>query len=155
MKLTSTFKQGEFIPKKYTCDALDISPPLQISDVPSGAKSLALIVDDPDAPSKTWLHWTVWNIPVDTTDIPEGVGSLKGQKEKYKSPLWLEGTTDFGRTGYGGPCPPSGTHTYRFKLYALDKMLVLEQGATLAQLENAMKGHVIAQAELDGEYKRG
>ena len=142
MKLTSTFKQGEFIPKKYTCDALNISPPLQISDVPANAKSLALIVDDPDAPSKTWLHWTVWNIPADTKEISED------------AKIGVEGMTDFGRTGYGGPCPPNGTHTYRFKLYALDKVLALEQGATLAQLEAAMQGHIIAQTELDGEYKR-
>lgn len=142
MKLTSVFKQGEPIPALYTCDGKDTSPPLKISDVPKDAKSLALIVDDPDAPAGTWVHWVVYDIPQETREIPEG------------AKIGLEGMTDFGKLGYGGPCPPDGWHTYRFKLYALDKMLDLKEGETNAQLEKAMEGHVIAQAELDGEYIR-
>ncbi len=142
MKISSVFNNGDNIPKKYTCDGQDISPALKVNDVPATAKSLVLIVDDPDAPRGTWTHWTVWNIPPTTKDIPEG------------AKLGVEGITDFGTIGYGGPCPPSGSHTYRFKLYALDKMLDLRRGASLSELEKEMNGHVIAQAELDGEYQR-
>lgn len=143
MKITSSvFEQNQAIPSKYTCDADDVSPPLSISEVPEEAKSLALIVDDPDAPAKTWVHWVVWGINPQTKDIAEG--TVPG----------TEGTTDFGRTGWGGPCPPSGTHRYFFKLYALDTELDLDTSATKADLEKAMEGHILDQAELIGLYQR-
>jgi len=144
MKLTSSaFEDGGDIPAKYTCDGADVSPPLQISGVPGEARSLALVMDDPDAPRGTFDHWVVWNIPPDTTVIPEGA-----------SPRGVVGRNDFGKTAYGGPCPPSGTHTYRFKLYALDAMLELPAGSTKKDLEGAMKGHVLAEALLKGKYSR-
>ena len=144
MKLTSSaFKDGGNIPSRYTCDGDDISPPLQISDVPEKAEMLALVMDDPDAPMGTFDHWLVWNIPKDTTEIKEGV-----------EPEGIQGRTDFGKIGYGGPCPPSGTHTYRFKLYALSKRLDLEEGARKSQLEEAMKGYIIEEVVLRGKYSR-
>lgn len=146
MTLSSfAFKHNELIPKKYTCDGDDISPPLAISGVPAHAKSLALIVDDPDAPAKTWVHWTVWNITPQTTEISENSAPIGA----------FEGITDFGKPGYGGPCPPSGTHRYFFKLYALDILLTLPQTARKADLEKAMQGHILDTAELIGLYKRG
>lgn len=145
MRLESpAFAHNQPIPTKYTCDGEDVSPPLKIFDVPANAKSLALIMDDPDAPRGTWLHWTVWNIPPDTQEIAEN-SVPQGA---------VEGMTDFGRPGYGGPCPPSGTHRYFFKLYALDTMLNLPPGAKLSELEAAMSGHILAQAELIGLYSR-
>lgn len=140
---SSAFADGGSIPSKYTCDGQDISPPLQVSGVPDGAESLALVMDDPDAPTGTFDHWLVWNIPPDTTDIPEDT-----------EPEGVQGRTDFGNLGYGGPCPPSGTHTYRFKLYALDARLDLAEGARKANLESAMEGHILAQAGLNGNYSR-
>ncbi len=140
---SSAFADGGSIPSKYTCDGQDISPPLQISGVPDGAESLALVMDDPDAPTGTFDHWLVWNIPPDTTDIPEDT-----------EPEGVQGRTDFGNLGYGGPCPPSGTHTYRFKLYALDARLDLAEGARKADLESAMEGHILGQAGLNGKYSR-
>lgn len=145
MKITSSvFQYGERIPKRYTCDGEDVNPPLQFHDIPQGAKSLVLIMDDPDAPGQTWLHWTVFNIPPQTTTIDEG--DLPQEAK--------EGKTSFGRTGYGGPCPPSGVHRYFFKLFALDTILDLPHGATLQELEEAMNGHILAQAELMGTYSR-
>lgn len=144
MNLTSVFAQGEKIPSKYTCDGDDISPELIISEVPKEAKSLALIVDDPDAPVGLFVHWVLYDIPVSTVEF----SSLNVPKGA------IEGMTNFGRVGYGGPCPPNGEHRYFFKLYALDKMLELPPKATKAQVENAMKGHVIEKAELMGVYKR-
>jgi Raf kinase inhibitor-like YbhB/YbcL family protein len=144
MKITSSaFHEGASIPSKFTCDGADTSPPVQIADVPSGAKSLALIVDDPDAPSGLFTHWTVWNIPVQTGAIGEG-----------SAPKGVQGTNDFGKSGYGGPCPPSGTHRYYFKVFALDRELNLPFDAKRGQLDAAMKGHVIAQDELMGRYSR-
>lgn len=144
MKITSTaFRHNESVPSQYTCDADDISPPLQLSEAPEGTQSLALIVDDPDAPGKTWVHWLVWNMPADTTTLEEGA-----------TPPGTEGTTDFGKTGWGGPCPPSGTHRYFFKLYALDTELDLDPSATKAELEDAMRDHVLDQAELIGLYQK-
>lgn len=140
-------KEGEelIIPRKYTCDGRDINPPLQISGTPVGAKSLALIVDDPDAPRGTWVHWTVWNTSPEITSIAENSVPTGA----------VEGTTDFGRTGYGGPCPPSGTHRYFFKIYALDTFLNnLQSSATKADLEQAMQNHILDRAELVGLYKR-
>jgi Raf kinase inhibitor-like YbhB/YbcL family protein len=144
MKITSSaFQQGANIPSKFSCDGANTSPPLQISDVPSEAKSLVLIVDDPDAPSGLFTHWAVWNISPQTSTIGEG-----------STPKGVQGTNDFGRSGYGGPCPPSGTHRYYFKIFGLDRDLDLPFGAKRSQLDAAMKGHVIAQGELMGRYSR-
>lgn len=135
------FQNNEQIPSEYTCDGENISPELEISEIPENTVSLALIMDDPDAPSGTFTHWLAWNIP------------LKTKIEKGES-LSPSGITGFGKTGYGGPCPPSGTHRYYFKLYALDTNLDLNDGATRQELENAMQGHVIKQGILMGTYKR-
>lgn len=144
MKLTSSaFENEGNIPSKYSCDGNGINPPLDISDVPAGAVSLALIADDPDAPSGTWVHWLVWNMPVSTQAIAEGF-----------KPQGIEGTTSFGSTGYGAPCPPSGTHRYYFKLYALDIELNLGADADKSALETAMKGHILEEAKLMGKYSR-
>lgn len=144
IKITSpAFAEGEMIPRKYTCDGDDISPPLQISDVPENTKALALIMDDPDAPVGGWDHWIVFNIPASISQINEG-----------EEPQGTTGKNSWGRTGYGGPCPPSGTHRYFFKLYALDTMLDLEQGASKKKILKAMEGHILAQGKLMGKYKR-
>jgi len=144
MKITSSaFQQGGNIPSKFSCDGANTSPPLQISDVPSGAKSLVLVVDDPDAPSGLFTHWAIWNISPQTSTIAEG-----------STPKGVQGTNDFGRSGYGGPCPPSGTHRYYFKIFALDRELDLSSSAKRSQLDAAMKGRVIAQGELMGRYAR-
>src|SRR3982750_3862946 len=138
MNITSSaFQQGENIPSKFTCDGGDTSPPLQIAEVPSGAKSLALVVDDPDAPSGLFTHWIVWNISPQTNVIAEG-----------SAPKGVQGKNDFGKPAYGGPCPPSGTHRYYFRIFALDRELDLPARTTRGQLDSAMKGHVIAQGEL-------
>jgi len=144
MKITSSaFQQGGNIASKFSCDGPNTSPPLQISDVPSGAKSLVLVVDDPDAPSGLFTHWAVWNISPQISRIPEG-----------STPKGVQGTNDFGKSGYGGPCPPSGTHRYYFKIFALDRELDLPSSAKRSQLDAAVKGHVIAQGELMGRYAR-
>ena len=144
MKITSSvFQEGGNIPPKFTCDGGDTSPPLQIAEVPSRAKSLALVVDDPDAPSGLFTHWIVWNISPQTNTIAEG-----------STPKGVHGTNDFGKSGYGGPCPPSGTHRYYFKIFALDRELDLPPGTKRNQLVAAMKGHVVAQGELMGRYSR-
>lgn len=132
------------IPPRYTCDGTDDNPPLSIENVPAAAKSLALVVDDPDAPGKTWVHWVVWKIAPNTREIREGT-LPKGA---------VQGTNDFGKRRYGGPCPPSGRHRYFFRLYALDDAVDPGQGATKARLEAAMKGHVVGKAELVGVYRR-
>ncbi len=145
MKLASKeFTNNGTIPSNFTCDGEDMSPSLIIEGVHSNAKSLALIMDDPDAPRGTFVHWVAWNIPPSTVEISRG-----------KEPQGIQGKTDFGRTGYGGPCPPFGTHRYFFKIYALDTMLKLSQGSTKKDLENEMKGHIIDKAEIVGLYKRG
>ena len=144
MKLTSTdFEHEGMIPSEITCDGRDISPELSINDVPEGAKSLALIMDDPDAPGGTFVHWVVWNIPPETGSIERGT-----------EPEGVQGRTGFGGRGYGGPCPPSGTHRYFFKLYALDDELDLREGASKRELEEEMEAHIIAKAELMGKYSR-
>ncbi len=154
MELTSqAFKNGGEIPSKYSCQGEDISPPLSWSGVPSGTKSLALIVDDPDAPDPanpkmTWVHWVLFNIPPQVTTLPEGV------KEAELPPGVKSGLNDWQRTGYGGPCPPIGRHRYFFKLYALDRVLDGLDLPTKAELEAAMKGHVLAKAVLMGTYKK-
>ena len=144
MKITSSaFQEGGNIPSKFTCDGGDTSPPLQIAEIPSGAKSLALIVDDPDAPSALFTHWIIWNISPQTNAIAEG-----------SAPKGVQGTNDFGKSDYGGPCPPSGTHRYYFKIFALDRELDLPSGTKRSQLDAAMKGHVVAQGELMGRYSK-
>jgi hypothetical protein len=150
MKITSSaFTQGDMIPKKHSCDGEDISPPLQFDEVPENSKSLVLICDDPDAPMGTWVHWVIYNIAADTEALPEDVSSsdLKDKGAKL-------GMTNFGRPGYGGPCPPGGTHRYFFKLYALDITLSLSEGATKQEVLASMEGHVLADAELMGKYRR-
>lgn len=141
---SSVFKNNQYIPAKYTCDGDNINPPLEFSNVPSQAKSLVLIVDDPDAPSGTWVHWVVFNIDP----------KLKKIFENSAPSTAIEGITSFGRIGYGGPCPPSGIHRYFFKLYALDTKLDLNKNANKNDVEAAMNGHVLATAELIGLYKR-
>jgi Raf kinase inhibitor-like YbhB/YbcL family protein len=144
-KITSSaFDHEGSIPSRYTCDGANINPPLKIENVPSPAKSLALIVDDPDAPSKTWVHWVAWNIDPKIAEI----------KENSVPRGAVQGMNDFRKHNYGGPCPPSGTHRYYFKLYALDTMLDLGNHAEKMELEKAMKGHIIGQTELMGKYKK-
>ncbi|MFH1046271.1 MAG: YbhB/YbcL family Raf kinase inhibitor-like protein [Candidatus Omnitrophota bacterium] len=142
MKLTSKeFQHNGLIPKKFTCQGSDVNPSLTIENVPAKTKTLVLIVDDPDAPRGTWVHWVAFNIPV-ITQIQEN--SIPG----------VQGYNDFGRVNYGGPCPPSGTHRYFFKLYALSSELELEEGATKEEVEKAMAGRILDQAELIGLYKK-
>src|SRR5262249_46672194 len=147
------FQQNGHIPSKYTCDGEDVSPPLAWEGAPNGAKSLVLIIDDPDAPDPkapkmVWVHWVVYNMPPDTNSFPENAG-------KARSPQGASlGLNDFKKTGYGGPCPPIGRHRYFHKLYALDIMLDLRD-ATKSQIERAMRGHVLANAELIGTYQKG
>ncbi len=143
MRLSSpAFASGEAIPARHTCDGRDVSPPLVIEDIPQGTACLALIMDDPDAPAGTWDHWVAYDIPV-TATVPEGVRSLG-----------VAGRNSWRRTGYGGPCPPSGEHRYYFRVYALDARLGLREGAGKGQVLEAMKGHVLAEATLMGRYSR-
>jgi len=142
MKITSSdFENNGHIPPKFTCQGEDINPPLLIDGIPEGTKTLALIVDDPDAPMGTWIHWVVFNIPV-VSKIEEN--TIPGK----------QGSNDFGRKDYGGPCPPSGTHRYFFKIYALDSKLNLEEGTSKQELEKGMQGHILDNAELIGLYKK-
>ena len=147
MQLTSTaFAEGGTIPKEYSGDGADRSPPLRWSGAPAGTKSFALIADDPDAPRGTWVHWVLFNLPPETTELPEGVKLPSGA---------IQGKNDFGNIGYGGPAPPRGKpHRYYFKLYALDSMLNLPEGATKQQTEAATKGHILAEGQLMGKYGR-
>src|SRR5207253_1927081 len=148
MQLTSpAFEPGRSIPSLYTCDGKDLSPPLAWSGAPAGTKSFALITDDPDAPAGTWVHWVLWNLPATLTDLKGGVHA-----ERELAGGARQGTNDFGTIGYGGPCPPSGTHRYFFKLYALDTVLDLKEGAAKQELEAAMHGHILAKAELMGKF---
>jgi len=143
MQLTSpAFTHQETIPAKYTCDGANISPPLAISGVPATARSLVLLVEDPDAPSGTFIHWVVYDIPPDTETIGE------------KTDPGTLGTTSYNKVSYGGPCPPSGSHRYFFKLYALDRELGSGPGLNKKQVEQAMSGHILAQTELVGLYER-
>jgi hypothetical protein len=151
---SSAFTEGQPIPRQYTCEGADTSPPLAWSAVPAGAKSLVLIVDDPDAPDPaaprmTWVHWLLYNLPPASTGLPEGVarsGLPAGT---------LEGLNDWRRTGYGGPCPPIGRHRYFFKLYALDRVLPDLNRPTKPLLEKAIHGHVLAEAAFVGTYQKG
>jgi len=150
IKLMSTaFNEGEMIPSKYTCNGLDVSPPLSWISVPEGTKSLALICDDPDAPFGTWVHWVLFNLPPELHELPENIPAEKELENGAK-----HGKNDFHDFGYGGPCPPSGTHRYLFKLYALDTEIVLEPGIKKAKLVKAMKGHILAEGKLMGKYKK-
>jgi hypothetical protein len=135
------FEEGKLIPSKYTCDGEDINPALTIEQIPAGAKSLVLIVDDPDAPGGTWDHWVVWNIAIN-------------EKIAENSKPGIPGTNSFQTQIYGGPCPPSGTHHYYFKVYALDSNINLEKGSRKKDIERIMKGHILAQGQLIGLYKR-
>lgn len=146
MKLTSaSFKDGSSIPVQHTCDGADISPPLAWRDAPKETAAFALICDDPDAPAGTWVHWVLYNLPANATALAEGDAG-GGQ----------QGRTDFRKTSYGGPCPPPGQpHRYFFKLYALRAKLPLKPGATKANVEQAMHGNVLAEAQLMGKYARG
>ena len=150
IKMKSTaFDEGGMIPKRYTCDGSDISPPLAWSAVPEGTKSLALICDDPDAPMGTWVHWVLFNLPADTRKLPENVPPQKRLENEA-----IHGMNDFRKIGYGGPCPPGGTHRYYFKLYTLDTEMNLEPGTTKRELLDAMEGHILAQGQLMGRYRR-
>jgi len=137
-----SFQAGGDIPAKFTCNGTNVSPELQISSVPNEAKSLVLIVDDPDAPRGLFTHWIVWNIDPKTTRVAENGAPAVG----------VQGTNDFDKRNYGGPCPPSGTHRYFFKIFALDTKLELKPSARRAELDAAMRGHVLAQGELMGRY---
>ena len=149
-KLTSTaFVRGGPIPAKYTCDGEDITPPLQWSDPPRDTQSFALIVNDPDAPVGTWVHWVLYNLPAERRALQEGVLADAELSDGSRP-----GQNGWRRLGYGGPCPPGGTHRYFFELYALDTALDLDAGASKKQVLQAMEGHILAQAELMGVYSR-
>lgn len=151
MTVTSTaFREGEVIPKQYTADGKDLSPPLAWTGVPEGTKSLALICDDPDAPRGTWVHWVLWDLPPEAHKLPEGLPAQDTLPRGAK-----QGKNDFGKVGYNGPAPPRGSpHRYYFKLYALDVMLDLAPGATKKQLLEGMGSHLLAQGQLMGKYQR-
>jgi Raf kinase inhibitor-like YbhB/YbcL family protein len=150
IKVTSSaFAEGGLIPPKYTCDGDDVSPPLTWESVPDGAKSVALVCDDPDAPMGTFVHWVLYNLPAGVRELSESVPTDATLPSGAK-----QGISGFGRPGYGGPCPPGGTHRYFFKLYALDTLVELPSGARKADLLGAMKGHILAQGQLMGKYKR-
>ncbi|MHC0064989.1 YbhB/YbcL family Raf kinase inhibitor-like protein [Nostoc sp. UIC 10890] len=150
MKLKSTaFDANDLIPAKYTCDGEDISPPILWDEIPIGTESIVLIVDDPDAPEQTFVHWVVYDIPATVRQLPEHIATVKTLANGG-----VQGKNDFGKFGYGGPCPPSGIHRYFFKLYAIDKKLGLSAGANKNQLLAAIDNHILATAELIGRYKR-
>lgn len=147
---SSAFQPGGEIPRKHTCDGADVSPALAWSDPPAGTASFALVCDDPDAPAGTWVHWVLYEVPASSRQLPEGVPPEPILKDGSR-----QGTNDFRKTGYGGPCPPRGSrHRYFFRLYALDTMLGLAPGKTKAALLKAMEGHVKGEAELVGRYGR-
>jgi len=150
IKITSSaFEDGGLIPAKYTCDGADVSPPLQWDAVPEGTKSIAFICDDPDAPMGTWVHWVLFNLPSDAKELAENIPTEETLPNGAK-----QGVNDFGRVGYGGPCPPGGTHRYFFKIYALDTEVGLQAGADKRRLLKTMEGHILGQDQLIGKYKR-
>lgn len=151
LHLTSpAFDNGDAIPAKYTCEGRDISPPLQWTGVPNGTRSLSLVCDDPDAPTGTWVHWVLYDVPPKFSELAEGVPTSEVTPEGMK-----QGRNDFDRTGYGGPCPPPGkAHRYYFRVYALDIAPGLPAGATRDDLMRAIEGHVLEEAELMGRYER-
>ena len=147
---SSAFKPDEFIPKKHSCEGEDVSPQLSWMGAPEGTRSFALIMDDPDAPPGTWVHWVLYDLPATARELAENV-----PKSEELASGARQGRNDFRKIGYGGPCPPPGpTHRYFFKLYALDAKLNLKAGTTKADVEKTMKGHILAQAELVGRYGR-
>jgi len=147
---SAAFAQGADIARKFTCDGQDVSPALSWSQPPKGTQSFALIMDDPDAPVGTWVHWVLYDLPATARELPEGA-----PRERELASGARQGNNSWNRTGYGGPCPPPGpAHRYFFKLYALDAKTNLKPGATKAELEKDMQGHILAQAELIGHYKR-
>ena len=150
IKITSpAFEDGALIPSVYTCDGDDISPPLNWQAVPEGTMSIALICDDPDAPVGTFVHWVLYSLPPEAKQLAENIPPDKTLPNGAK-----QGITDFARIGYGGPCPPGGTHRYFFKIYALDTKIDLPPGASKSQLLKAMEKHILAQGQLIGKYKR-
>jgi hypothetical protein len=150
MKLTSTaFSEGGMIPAQYTCNGPDVSPPLNWEDVPEETKSMTLIADDPDAPVSTWVHWVLYKLPTDSRELQEDL-----PKTKVLPNGAIQGTNDFRKIGYNGPCPPGGTHRYFFKLYALDELVDLNPGARKKDLLDAMKGHILAECQLMGKFSR-
>lgn len=146
---SDAFQSGGAIPEKFTADGENVSPPLSWDDAPARTKSFALIMDDPDAPAGTWVHWVAWNIPGDRRSLPEGV-----PPSPAVSAAVIQGKNDFQRLGYGGPAPPRGTHRYFFSLYALDTMLTINPGSTKQNLLAAMRGRILAEAKLFGSYTR-
>lgn len=147
---SAAFQHGGDIPRKYTCDGEDISPPLRWENAPPSTKSFALIADDPDAPVGTWVHWVIYDLPVNATELSEGVKPTETLPNGVK-----QGMNDFRKIGYGGPCPPPGpAHRYFFRLYALDAETKVKPRATKQQLLDAIKGHILAEAQLMGRYKR-
>jgi Raf kinase inhibitor-like YbhB/YbcL family protein len=147
---SSAFSEGQMIPKKFSCDGADVSPQLSWNEAPKAARSFVLILEDPDAPAGNWVHWVLYNLPAETRELREGV-----PKQEELDNGALQGRNDFRKVGYGGPCPPPGKpHRYYFKLYALDTKLNLNAGASKADAERAMKGHIVAQAQLMGRYSR-
>jgi Raf kinase inhibitor-like YbhB/YbcL family protein len=148
--ITSTaFTDGGMIPRDYTCDGRDISPPLAWSSVPEGTKSLAIICDDPDAPVGTWVHWVLFNIPATVNELPRSVPPDKVLENGAR-----HGINDFRKFGYGGPCPPGGTHRYYFRIYAVDIELTQKPGLSKAELLKAIKDHILADGQLMGRYTR-
>ena len=147
---SSQLRPGESIPRQFTCDDKDVSPPLHWNSAPAGTKRFSLLTEDPDAPGGTFIHWMLYDLPANATELPQNVPQKKELPNGAR-----QGRNGFGRIGYGGPCPPSGpAHRYYFRLYALDRKLDLAAGASRAELDRAMKGHILAQAELMGRYKR-
>jgi Raf kinase inhibitor-like YbhB/YbcL family protein len=150
IKVTSSaFKDGELIPRRYACNGADVSPPLAWTGVPEAAQTISLICDDPDCPGSTWVHWVLFNLPAGVKELAEAVPPNMELANGAR-----QGHNDWHRIGYGGPCPPGGTHRYFFKVYALDVALDLQPGATKAELLGAMEGHVLAQGQLMGRYRR-
>jgi len=147
--LSSAFKEGGMIPQRYACDGEDISPPLSWEAVPEGTRSIALIVDDPDAPRGTFVHWVLYDLPANLRELPE-----KLPREKTLPGGGTQGTNSFGKIGYGGPCPPSGTHRYFFKVYALNAQTNLAPGKSKEDLLETMEGHILAQGQIMGRYKK-
>ena len=149
-KVTSVaFKEGQPIPRQYTCSGVNVSPPLEWGTAPKPARTIAIIADDPDAPGGTWTHWVLYNLPAENIGLVENVPETETLRAGG-----FQGKNDFGKISYGGPCPPSGTHRYFFKIYAVDTELPLKAGATKAELEKALEGHVVAQGQLMGTYAK-
>jgi Raf kinase inhibitor-like YbhB/YbcL family protein len=146
---SSAFNEGAMIPGKYTCDGIDISPPLKWSDEPGGTKTFAVICDDPDAPMGTWVHWVLFNLPADIHELSEDIPPTEILQNRAR-----QGKNDFGKIGYGGPCPPGGAHRYYFKVYALSEELNIESGITKSALLKAMEGKILAEGQLMGRYGR-